>query len=90
MGISPTRKGARQMVSHRHITVNGKLVNIPSYRLKPGDTVSIRGNSQGLDFVKHQVAQKQILEDFHGSSGIQIKWKENLFSILQESKSQNR
>ena len=45
MGISPTRKGARQLVSHRHIMVNGKLVNIPSCRLRPGDVVSVRGKS---------------------------------------------
>ncbi|MBK7359138.1 MAG: 30S ribosomal protein S4 [Saprospiraceae bacterium] len=58
MGIAPTRKGARQMVSHRHINVNGKLVNIPSFRLKPGDVLTVRGKSQGLEFIKHQVAQK--------------------------------
>jgi small subunit ribosomal protein S4 len=58
MGISPTRKGARQMVSHRHITVNDRLVNIPSFRLKPGDIVAVRGNSQNLEFIRHHVAQK--------------------------------
>ncbi len=58
MGISPTRKGARQLVSHRHIMVNGKLVNIPSCRLRPGDVVSVRGKSQGLEFIQHNVAQK--------------------------------
>lgn len=64
MGIAPTRKGARQIVSHRHITVNGKLVNIPSYRLKPGDHVAVRGNSQNLEVIKHQVAQKTDLRKF--------------------------
>lgn len=58
MGIAPTRKGARQMVSHRHINVNGKLVNIPSFRLKPGDVLTVGGKSQGLEFIKHNVAQK--------------------------------
>jgi small subunit ribosomal protein S4 len=42
MGISKTRDGARQLVSHKHVTVNGSIVNIPSYTLKPGDLVSIR------------------------------------------------
>ena len=42
MGISKTRDGARQLVSHKHVTVNGLIVNIPSYTLRPGDNVSIR------------------------------------------------
>ncbi|MBK9107693.1 MAG: 30S ribosomal protein S4 [Saprospiraceae bacterium] len=58
MGISTTRKGARQLVSHRHIMVNGKLVNIPSARLRPGDVVTVRGKSQGLELIRHNVAQK--------------------------------
>ncbi|MBK8641481.1 MAG: 30S ribosomal protein S4 [Saprospiraceae bacterium] len=64
LGISPTRKGARQLVSHRHITVNGKVANIPSLRLKPGDTVAVRGNSQNLDYISHQVAQKSDVRKF--------------------------
>jgi small subunit ribosomal protein S4 len=42
MGIAPSRPGARQLVSHKHITVNGVVVNIPSFQLKPGDIVSIK------------------------------------------------
>jgi small subunit ribosomal protein S4 len=64
MGISGTRKGARQIVSHRHITVNGKLVNIPSFRLRPGDVVAVRGKSQNLEHIKHQVSQKTDLRKF--------------------------
>ncbi len=45
MGIAPSRPAARQLVSHKHITVNGELVNIPSYTLKPGDVVSIKEKS---------------------------------------------
>jgi len=48
LGVSPTRDGARQLVSHKHITVNGGIVNIPSYQLKDGDTVSIREKSKSL------------------------------------------
>ncbi len=51
LGISPTRRGARQLVGHRHVTVNGEVVNIPSYSLKPGDVVAVRGKSQGLEIV---------------------------------------
>jgi small subunit ribosomal protein S4 len=47
-GISPSRAGSRQLVSHRHITVNGDIVNIPSYQLKPGDVVGVREKSKSL------------------------------------------
>lgn len=51
MGISPSRSGARQLVSHRHITVNGNLVNIPSYTLQPGDVVAVREKSKSLKII---------------------------------------
>ncbi len=46
MGLSTTRRGARQIVNHGHILVNGKKVNIPSYTCKPGDIISVKENSQ--------------------------------------------
>tara|TARA_B100000768_G_scaffold102542_1_gene95417 strand:+ start:144 stop:749 length:606 start_codon:yes stop_codon:yes gene_type:complete len=48
MGVSNSRSGARQLVSHRHITVNGSIVNIPSYSLKEGDVVAVREKSKSL------------------------------------------
>jgi len=51
MGIAPTRRGARQLVSHRHITVNGDVLNIPSYQVKPGDVVSVREKSKTLEVI---------------------------------------
>lgn len=51
LGIAPTRDGGRQLVSHRHITVNGNIVNIPSYTLKPGDLVGVREKSKSLEVV---------------------------------------
>jgi len=48
LGISPSRDGARQLVSHKHITVNGEIVNIPSYQLKDGDVVGVREKSKSL------------------------------------------
>ncbi|MBC7849637.1 MAG: 30S ribosomal protein S4 [Chitinophagaceae bacterium] len=42
LGIAPSRPGARQLVSHKHITVNGEVLNVPSYQLKPGDTIGIK------------------------------------------------
>jgi small subunit ribosomal protein S4 len=51
LGVAPTRASARQLVAHRHITVNGKVVNIPSYSLKPGDLVGVREKSKSLEVV---------------------------------------
>jgi small subunit ribosomal protein S4 len=50
-GISPSRRGARQLVSHKHITVNGEVVNIPSYTVRPGDVVSVREKSKSLEAI---------------------------------------
>jgi small subunit ribosomal protein S4 len=50
-GIAPTRNSARQIVSHRHITVNGKIMNIPSYTVKPGDIIAIREKSKSLEVI---------------------------------------
>ena len=52
LGLSPTRRGARQLVSHRHITVNGVITNIPSHLLRPGDIIQVRGKSQTLEIIK--------------------------------------
>lgn len=51
LGIAPTRRAARQLVSHRHITVNGELVNIPSYTLRAGDVVGVREKSKSLEAI---------------------------------------
>lgn len=59
LGIAPTRRGARQLVSHKHITVNGEVVNIPSYTLKAGDVVGVRGKSQTLKVVRESVSGRQ-------------------------------
>ena len=51
LGIAPTRSAARQLTSHNHILVNGEVVNIPSYLLKPGDTVAVREKSKSLETI---------------------------------------
>ena len=56
MGISNSRSGARQLVSHRHITVNGNIVNIPSYSLKEGDVVAVREKSKSLVAIEDALA----------------------------------
>jgi small subunit ribosomal protein S4 len=58
LGIAPTRSAARQLVGHRHITVNGKVVNIPSYSLKPGDVVAVRGKSRNLEVITTHIGAK--------------------------------
>ncbi len=56
MGISPSRSGARQLVSHRHITVNGEKVNIPSYQLLAGDVVAVREKSKSLEAIQNSLS----------------------------------
>ena len=56
MGIAPSRSGARQLVSHRHITVNGNVVNIPSYTLKAGDVVAVREKSKSLEAIDRSLS----------------------------------
>lgn len=51
LGIAPTRNGARQLVSHGHIEVNGKVVNVPSFSLKPNDIVNVREKSKSLEVI---------------------------------------
>ena len=51
LGLSPTRSGARQLVSHRHITINGSILNIPSYRVKVGDIIGVREKSKSLNII---------------------------------------
>jgi small subunit ribosomal protein S4 len=51
LGVAPSRASARQLVSHRHITVNGGVVNIPSFQLKPGDIIGVREKSKSLETI---------------------------------------
>ena len=57
MGISKTRDGARQLVSHKHLKVNGSIVNIPSYTLRPGDIVSVREKSKSLNAIESSLTE---------------------------------
>ncbi len=56
LGIAPSRSGARQLVSHRHITVNGEILNIPSYQLKAGDKIAVREKSKSLEAIQNSLA----------------------------------
>ncbi len=51
LGVAPSRRAARQLVTHKHITVNGEVVNIPSYTLRPGDVIGVREKSKSLEAI---------------------------------------
>ena len=64
LGISPTRRGARQLVSHRHITVNGSIVNIPSYSLKVGDVVGVREKSKSMIIISSSLSSENAVHEW--------------------------
>jgi len=68
LGISSSRAGARQLVSHRHITVNGEIVNIPSYTLRPGEVIGVREKSKSL------IAITDSLETNRSGSSSWLEW----------------
>ena len=70
LGIAPTRAAARQMVSHRHICVDGKVVNIPSYDVKPGQVVSVREKAKSLEVIA------TALEGFNHGKYNWLEWDE--------------
>ena len=71
LGIAPTRAAARQLVSHRHITVNGSVLNIPSYSVKAGDVVAVREKSKSLENIADALA------GFNHSKYPWLEWDEN-------------
>lgn len=73
LGLSNTRSGARQLVSHRHILVNGELVNIPSFQLRPGDKVSVREKSKSLVVIAEAMANSSASFDW-------LEWDKNLMT----------
>lgn len=56
LGIAPTRRAARQLVVHKHITVNGDVVNIPSLSLRPGDVIAVREKSKSLEAISNSLS----------------------------------
>ncbi|MEZ4650182.1 MAG: 30S ribosomal protein S4 [Candidatus Eisenbacteria bacterium] len=62
LGIAPSRNAARQLVKHGHVVVNGRRADIPSYHVRPGDTISVRENSKKLDYIKDAVANRRRTE----------------------------
>ena len=64
LGIANSRRAARQLVSHRHITVNGDIVNIPSYSLKEGDVVAVREKSKSLQAIENSLASSSTVYEW--------------------------
>jgi len=58
LGIAPTRSAARQLIGHRHIVVNGKVVNIPSLEVKPGDIIGVRERSKSLEVISESLSSR--------------------------------
>lgn len=73
LGLAPTRRGARQLVSHKHIVVNNEVVNIPSFSVKPGDIVSVREKSKSLEAITNSLKR----------SGTRLSWIEFDTNLLQ-------
>ncbi|MEM8585263.1 MAG: 30S ribosomal protein S4 [Bacteroidota bacterium] len=64
MGLARTRPAARQLVSHRHIVINGRVNNVPSTQIRPGDVVGVRGKSQGLEVIRDTISTKNDARKF--------------------------
>lgn len=60
MGIAPTRRAARQLVTHRHIVVNGGVLNVPSYNVKPGDIIGVRERSKSLEVITESLSSSNV------------------------------
>lgn len=73
LGIAPTRDGARQLIGHRHILVNGKVVNIPSHELRPGDLIAVRERSKSLEVITESLAGR-------GSKFPWLEWDGNMMT----------
>lgn len=59
LGIAPSRRAARQLVGHKHITVNGEVVNIPSYSVQTGDVIAVREKSKSMEVIQNSLASRK-------------------------------
>ncbi len=64
MGLAPTRRAARQLVTHRHIVVNGTVTNVPSFQMRPGDVVTVRGKSKSMDVIKDSITTRSDVKKY--------------------------
>lgn len=80
LGIAPSRQAARQLVTHKHITVNGEVVNIPSYKLSEGDVVAVRERSKSLTAIEDSLARRGNYEWLQWNEAT----KEGIFQAIPE------
>ena len=73
LGIAPTRRAARQLVTHRHITVNGEVMNVPSYSVNLGDVIAVREKSKSLEVITSSLANA-------GDRCEYVEWNPDIFS----------
>lgn len=73
LGIAPSRSAARQLVAHKHITVNNQVVNIPSYQLRAGDIVAVRERSRSLEVIQNSLSGR-------GNPYSWLEWDSNLMA----------
>lgn len=64
LGIAPTRRAARQLVSHKHVVLNGAVNNIPSTRVYPGDIVGVRPKSKGVETIRHSISNNSNMQRY--------------------------
>ena len=83
LGLAPTRRAARQLVSHRHILLNGRLNNVPSTHIKVGDKISVRPKSQGMEVIRDSVSGKSDVRNYGWLSFDQSKM-EGIFLAIPE------
>jgi len=69
LGISPTRSGARQLVSHRHITVNNEICNIPSRTIKPGEVIGVREKSKSVATIENSISANSSIYEWVSWNG---------------------
>jgi len=86
LGIAPTRSAARQLVNHKHILVNGKLTNIPSFQLKPGDVVSVRNKSRHLSTIHDSISTKQDVRKWSWLEWNPDKWEGKFLELPEREK----
>jgi small subunit ribosomal protein S4 len=91
LGVAPSRPAARQLVSHKHITVNGKVTNIPSYTLRPGDVVGVRERSKSLHVITDSLGELGTMHgwlnwDAKGMTGtfVEVPERENIPENIKE------
>ncbi len=82
LGIAPSRGGARQLVAHKHVMVNGEVTNVPSFQLKPGDVIELKPSATQKTGLTSMIKGKN--PKFSWLDGMKLRWQVLLSPILKE------